>query len=59
MVLDVPNVYPLLPRCIHLRSGSRKIINKYGLKVSPCMVPLWIGMGLVYPKYSPMYEVVE
>ena len=37
---DVPKVYPLSPYCSHLRRGSKNIINKYGLKVSPYIVPL-------------------
>ena len=52
-------MYPLFPICSHCRSGSRKIINRYGLSVSPCMVPLCIGIGCVLPKYSPMYVVVD
>ena len=28
VVFDVPNVYPFLPLCSHLSSGSRNIINK-------------------------------
>jgi hypothetical protein len=38
--LDVPKVYPLLPCCNHLRRGSKNIKNRYGLRVSPCIVPL-------------------
>ena len=40
LILDVPKVYPLLPCCNHLRRGSRNIRNRYGLRVSPCIVPL-------------------
>ena len=40
LTLDVPKVYPLFPCCSHLRSGSRNMINRYGLRVSPCIVPL-------------------
>ena len=40
LTLDVPNVYPLFPCCSHLRRGSRNMINRYGLRVSPCIVPL-------------------
>ena len=56
-ILDVPKIYPLLPCCNHLRRGSKNIKNKYGLRVSPCIVPLWMGMGKVLPKYSPRYIV--
>ena len=38
--LDVPNVYPLFPCCSHLRRGSKNMMNRYGLRVSPCIVPL-------------------
>ena len=55
-ILDVPKVYPLLPCCNHLRRGSKNIKNKYGLRVSPCIVPLWMGMGKVLPKYSKIYS---
>ena len=42
---DVPSVYPFFPLCSHLSNGSKNIRNKYGLSVSPCMVPLCIGIG--------------
>ena len=54
---DVPNVYPLFPVCSHLSSGSRNIRKRYGLSVSPCIVPLCIGMGFVLPKCSPVNMV--
>jgi hypothetical protein len=38
--LDVPKVYPLSPCYSHLRRGSKNIINRYGLIVFPCIVPL-------------------
>ena len=56
---DVPNVYLFLPLCNHLSNGSRNIMNKYGLRVSPWMVPLWMGIGFVLPKCSPVNVVVE
>ena len=56
---DVPNVYPFLPLCSHLSNGSRNIRNRYGLKVSPWMVPLWMGIGFVLPKCSPVNMVVD
>ena len=55
---DVPNVYPFFPLCSHLSSSSKNIKNKYGLKVSPWMVPLWIGIGFDLPKRSPVNMVV-
>ena len=56
---DVPNVYPFLPLCSHLSSGSRNIRNRYGLKVSHWIMPLWMGMGFVLPKCSPVNMVVD
>ena len=38
--LDVPKVYQLSPWCNHLRRGSKNTKNRYGLRVSPCNVPL-------------------
>jgi hypothetical protein len=34
-------------------------MNKYGLRVSPCIVPLWMCIGLVLSKNYPTYIVVE
>ena len=53
-MLEVLKVYPLFRICNYRSSGSRKMINRYGLSVSPCMVPLCMGIGCVLPKYSPM-----
>ena len=36
-----------------MKSGSRKIIKKYGLSVSPCIIPLCMRIGYVLSKYSP------
>jgi hypothetical protein len=47
---DVLSLYPKFPRSNHLRSGSRNMIKRYGLSMSPCMVPLCIWTGLVLPK---------
>ena len=54
LILDVPNVYPFFPCCSHLSRGSKNMINRYGLRVSPCIVPLCMGIGCVLPKCSPM-----
>ena len=59
VIFDVPNVYPLLPVCNHLSDGSKKIKKRYGLSVSLCMVPLYIGIGIVFPKCSPVNIVLE
>ena len=40
----MPSVYLYFPFCNHRRSGFRNIMNKYGLKVSPWIVPLCIGI---------------
>ena len=58
LTLDVPKVYPLFPCCNHLRRGSRNMINRYGLRVSPCIVPLWMGIGRVLLMCSPV-KIVE
>ena len=42
-------LYPLLPIESHLRSGSMNIVNRKGESVSPCSVPLWMGMVGVLP----------
>ena len=57
--LDVQNVYLLVRLFSHLRSGSRNIRKRYGLSVSPCIVPLYIGMSFVLPKYSPVNMILE
>ena len=57
--LDVPNVYPLFLLCSHLSRGSRNIRKRYRLSVSPCIVPLCIGIGFVFPKCSPINMVLE
>ena len=52
-------MYPLFSCCNHLKRGSRNMMNKYGLRVSPCIVPLRMGMSCVLPKCSPMNVVVD
>ena len=37
--------YSMLSFSSHLNSGSKNIINKYGLSVSPCMVSRLIVIG--------------
>ena len=59
VILDVPKVYPFLPLCSHLSKGSRNNRKMYGLSVSPCIVPLCIGIGFVFPKCSPVNMVLE
>jgi hypothetical protein len=39
-ILEVRNRYPIWSLCNHYNSGSRNSINRYGLSVSPCIVPL-------------------
>ena len=38
VILDVPNVYPFLPLCNHLNSGSKNIVKRYGFRVSSYIV---------------------
>ena len=40
LTLNVPKVYPLFPCCSHLMRGSKNMINRYGLRISHCIVPL-------------------
>jgi hypothetical protein len=47
---DVLSLYPKLPLSSHLSSGSRDMIKRYGLSVSPCMIPHCMWTGLVLPK---------
>lgn len=47
---EVLKWYPMLSFSSHLRRGSRKMINRYGLSVSPCIVPLLIFIGSIVPK---------
>ena len=59
VILDVPSVYLYFPFCNHHKSGSRNIMNKYGLKVSPWIVPLCIGIFFVWQKCSAVNIVFE
>ena len=58
-MLEVLKVYPLFLCCSHLRSGSRKMIKRYGLKVSPCIVFLCIGIDCVLSKCSPINVILD
>ena len=33
--------------------------NRYGLSVSPCIVPRWMRIGKVFPKCSPVNMVKD
>ena len=57
--LDVPNVYPLFPRCCQRSSVSKNIKKMYGLSVPSCIVPICISMSFVFPKCSPVNMVLE
>ena len=59
MDLDAPKVYPKFCFCNHLSSGSKNMIKTNGLRVSPCIMPLCINISFVWPKYSPVYMVLE
>jgi hypothetical protein len=56
---DVLSLYHKLPLSNHLSSGSRDMIKRYGLSVSPCMVPLCMWTSLVLPKCDPKNIVNE
>ena len=43
----------------HRKSGSRKMIKRYGLSVLPCIIPMLIWIGGVAPKWLLWKEVVE
>lgn len=47
---DVLKLYPRLSFFSHLNRGSRKIMNRYRFRVSPCIVPRLISIGRVVPK---------
>jgi hypothetical protein len=48
---DVLSLYPRLSCSSHLSRGSRNMIKRYGLSVSPYMVLLCMCTGFVLPKY--------
>ena len=50
---DVLSLYPKLPLSNHLSSGSRDMMKRYGLSMSPCMVLPCMWTGLVFPKWDP------
>jgi hypothetical protein len=56
---DVMSLYPRLLLSSHLSSGSRDMIKRYGLNVSPWMVPLCMWTGLVFSKCIPKNIVDE
>ena len=35
------------------------MIKRYGLRVSHCIVPLYIGISFVWPKYYPVNMLLE
>ena len=47
VILDVLRVYPYFPFCNHCRSGSKNIMNRYGIRVLPWIVLLCIGIFCV------------
>lgn len=57
--LDVPNVYPFSLFYSQRNNSSRKIKNRYGLSMSPCIVPLCMGVGFGFLKCSPINMVLE
>ena len=57
--VDVLKWYPRLSFSSHRSRGSKKMRNRYGLRVSPCMVPRLIFIWGVVPKMLPVKDVVE
>ena len=56
---DVLSLYPRLSHSSHLSKGSRNMIKKYGLSMSPYMVLLCMCTGFVLPKCVPVNIVDE
>jgi hypothetical protein len=56
---DVLSLYARLPLSNHLSSGSKNMMKRYGLSVSPCIVPLCMCTGLVLRKCDPKNIVDE
>ena len=48
--LVLPGWYPRSPICSQRSRGSMNMRKRSGERVSPCMVPLSKGIGLVGPK---------
>ena len=57
--VNVLKWYPRLSFSSQRSNDSKNIMNRYGLKVSPCMVPQLIVIGCVVPKLLPVKDVVE
>ena len=55
VILDVQSVYPYFPFCNHCKSNSKNIMNKYGLRVSPWIVPLCIGIWYLTKVFTYEY----
>ena len=49
---DVSKWYPMLSFSSHLKSGSKNMINRYGLRLSLCMVPRLILIGMLFQSGS-------
>ena len=56
---DVLKWYPMLSYSSHFRSGSKNMINRYGLRVSLYIVPRLISIGSVDPKWFSVNDVVD
>ena len=59
VIVEVLKWYSMLFFPNHRKSGSRKMMKRYGLIVSPCIVPMVIKISGVAPKQLPWKEVVE
>jgi hypothetical protein len=56
---DVLSLYHRFLYSSHLNRGSKNIIKRYGLSVSPCMVLLCMCTSFVLPKCVPKNLVDE
>lgn len=43
--VEVVNLYPMEFRANHRKKGLRNVLNRYGLSVSPWMLPRLMGLG--------------
>ena len=57
VVFEVLKVHSRLSLSNHLNNSFRKKKKRYGLRVSPCIVPLWMEIGFVFVKCMPMNVV--
>ena len=59
MIVEVLKWYPILFFSNQRSSDSKNMINKYGLRISPCMVLRLISIRGLVPKIVLVKDVVE